>query len=185
MSRIVSRRPSDQEIPTEYLGKLIRYVQGDCVLEALSGQQHWLCELAGSISTEQVDRVHPPYQWTVRQVVEHCVDVERLFGHRIMCLASGGLTDLPQWDENVAADSRFGLGHFSHLITELGALRQANTLLLDRIGPRVWENTGQLSGNSVSVRLLAWVMAGHLHHHLQIIEQRCNVTVGRGPIGPS
>ena len=181
MSRIASRRPDPSEYDSQYHGDLIGRVDGQCAIEILHQQMYWICELASSISTEQVDRIHTPYLWTIRQVLEHCANAERMFGYRIMCLADQSEPILPAWDENVSADSRFGLGNFTCLATELGDLRKANLALLRRLSPRSWDAAGTAAGHRVSVRTLAWLAAGHLQHHLEIIEKRCEVTAMRAP----
>lgn len=181
MVRTASRRPESGEFDNDDYGRLIARLEGDCAIDVLSRQMYWLCELAGSISTEQVDRIHAPYQWTIRQVFEHCANVERMYGYRIMCLADGSGPTLPAWDENVSAQSRFGLGNFSCLVTEIGDLRKANLGLLRRLSPQAWGGTGIVSGNRATVRTIAWLAAGHLQHHLEIVEKRCEVTAMRGP----
>lgn len=181
MNRIASRRPRRDEYTAEYHHELIRQVGGECIVKILAGQQHWVCELASSLSTEQVDRIHAPYRWTIRQVFEHCANAERVFGYRMMRLAAGDETELPGWDENAYADSRFGLGNFVHIVTELGALRQANLMLLRRLVPAAWDRAAICDGQHVTVRALAWIAAGHLRHHFEIVEQRCGVVVDREP----
>lgn len=175
MNRIASRRPHEAEFTSDYHRQLIQQVAGECILRILDRQMVWLCELASHLSTEQIDKIHPPYRWTVRQVIEHCADAERVFGYRMLRLAAGDPTSLPGFDENLYADSRFGLGTFSGLITELGHLRQGNLLLLRRIVPNAWDRKGQVDGQTVTVRSLAWLAAGHLQHHLRIIEKRCGI----------
>jgi hypothetical protein len=71
------------------------------------------------------------------------------------------------------------LGNFSGLVAEFGHLRQANLLLLRRIVPSSWESRAKVDGHGITVRAIAWLTAGHLHHHLGIVEQRCGVTVAR------
>ena len=181
MTRIASRRPKQDEFDFDRYGELIDRVDSSCALTALREQLYWICELASSISTEQVDRVDPPYRWTIRQVFEHCANTERLFGYRIMCLADGSRPNLPGWEENVSADSRFGLGNFSRLTTELGDLRKANLQLLERLVPAAWDRQGTVAGHRVTVRVLAWLTAGHLLHHFEIVEKRCGVTAKRKP----
>lgn len=183
MTRIASRRPVADEWTNPYHQKLVELVPGDCVLQALDQQQHWLCELASSLSTEQIDKIHAPYQWTIRQVFEHCADAERVFGYRMLRLAAGDSTALPGWNENAYADSRFGLGIFTHLVSELGSLRNANVMLLRRIVPAAWDRAAEVDGGKISVRAIAWVAAGHLQHHLQIVEARCGISVPRCPKG--
>jgi len=179
MTRIASRRPENSEVGTDYQRSLIDRMQGDCVLKALEDQLYWVCELASHLCTEQVDKVHAPYEWTVRQVFEHCVDAERVFGYRMLRIAAGDDTPLPAWNENAYADSRFGLGNFSGLVAEFGHLRQANLLLLRRIVPASWDFSTEVDGFRMTVRAISWLTAGHLHHHLGIVEQRCGVMVPR------
>ena len=181
MNRRASRRPDASESTLEYHQQLIELVEGDCVLGALEDQMFWLCELASHLSTEQIDKIHPPYGWTIRQVFEHCADAERVFGYRMLRLAAGDATSLPGWDENAYADSRFGLGNFGNLVAEIGVLRQANLHLLRRIVPAAWDRAAEADGQRVTVRAIAWIAAGHLHHHLAIVEQRCNTAVARSP----
>jgi hypothetical protein len=181
MNRIASRRPDSSEFDSDYHHDLIARVQGDCAIRLLSEQLFWICELASSISTEQVDRVESPYTWTIRQVFEHCANAERMYGYRIMCLADGSQPNLPAWDENVSANSRFGLGNFSRLVTEWGDLRKSNLCLLQRLSPRAWDCGGTAAGNRCTVRTLAWLAAGHLLHHLEIVVKRCGVTAIRAP----
>lgn len=175
----VSRRPDRDDLSIDYHRDLVRRQEGTCVLKLLKDQSYWLCELASCLSTDQVDTVHSPYQWTSRQVIEHCANAERIFGDRMLRICAGDSTNLPAWDENAYAESRFGLGNFGHLVSELGYLREANRLLLLRISPRVWDNQGFVDGNPISVRGIAWVTAAHLGHHLEIIEQRCTVQAKR------
>jgi hypothetical protein len=179
MTRIASRRPENTEVGTEYQQGLIDQLEGECVFRALEDQLYWVCELASHLCTEQIDKVHAPYSWTVRQVFEHCVDAERVFGYRMLRIAAGDSTPLPGWDENAYADRRFGLGNFSGLVAEFGHLRQANLLLLRRIVPSSWDSCAKVDGFGMTVRAIAWLTAGHLHHHLGIVEQRCGVMVAR------
>ncbi|OUT62738.1 MAG: hypothetical protein CBB71_01465 [Rhodopirellula sp. TMED11] len=178
---LASRRPTEEEYDSEYHQQLIGLVPGHCVLQALKQQKTWFNQISQLVSTEQVDRIHPPYQWTIRQVFEHCVNTERLQGYRMMAIADGSQPTLPNWDENVSADSRFGLGNLTRLIDEWNHLRQANVDLLVRLTPRSWQPAGKIAGHRITVRALAWVTAGHLQHHLQIVEKRCGITAKDSP----
>ena len=181
MSTFASRRPERDELSSDYHRGLIAKVQDDCVITAMEKQQYWLCELASSLSTAQVDMIHKPYGWTIRQVMEHCANAERVFGYRMLRFAAGDATELPGWAENDCADEKFGLGNFGHIVTEMGALRQSNLMLLRRIQPNCWDRSGIADGNRVNVRSIAWLSAGHLQHHLEIIEKRTGVTADREP----
>ena len=181
--KVASRRPDPSEYGNnEYYTKLISLVAGDDVMKVLHSQLFWLCELGSSVTTDQTDRLHDPYTWTIRQVFEHCADAERVFGYRALRLAAGDSTPLPPWDENAYADARFGLGGtFSMIVEEMGALRRANYLLPRRIEPMAWDRSALANNVNVNVRTLAWLMAGHLQHHLQIVESRLGIMVQREP----
>ncbi|TWT81824.1 DinB superfamily protein [Planctomycetes bacterium CA13] len=185
MNRSVSRRPDECEPTSPYQRQLIDKVEGECVVEASNAQMYTLCEMASNICPEQVDKVHAPYQWTIRQVLEHCANAERVFGYRMMRIAAGDSTELVGWDENAYANSRFGLGSFGLLISEIGSLRQANLLLLRRITPKAWDRMGTADGQQVSVRTVAWIAAGHLQHHMEIIAKRCDITLPPTPNAPT
>lgn len=174
-----SRRPDEQDLSLPMHWGYVDKVQGDCCLKVLADQLYWICELGGCLSAELVDRIHAPYTWTVRQVIEHCVDAERINGERMLRIAAGDTTNLPSWDENAYADARFGLGNLTHLITELGNLRQANLLLLGRIVPMCWDRIGRVDSHAITPRGLAWLAAGHLQHHFEIVEKRCEISPQR------
>lgn len=180
MNRIASRRPQPDEYSSDYHRELIERLQGDCAIAVLESQLPWLGSLASHLSTEQIDKIHPPYGWTVRQVIEHCADSERVFGYRMLRLAAADETALPGFDENQYADSRFGLGTFAGLQSELELLRRANLLLLRRIVPAAWDRAAEVDGGRITVRALAWVAAAHLSHHLQIIEKRVGLPAMNG-----
>jgi len=169
------RRCEPSETSAEYHRSLIDATPGDDVLVVLHDQMTWLCNLASEVSADQVDMVHSPYGWTIRQVFEHCADAERVCGYRMMRLAAGDTTELPGWDENAYAASRFGLGNLVKIVSEIGHLRESNLLLLKRISPKCWNHSGTVDGKQVTVRALAWITAGHLRHHFEIVEKRLGV----------
>ena len=179
MSTLVSGRCQPHEISADYHRGLIEATPGSDVLAVLQEQRAWLQQVASAVSPDQVDQVHAPYGWTIRQVLAHCADAERVFGYRMLRYAAGDPTELPGWDENFYADSRFGLGNFEHLVSELDQLRQTNLLLLQRIEPACWDRSGVAEGKRLSVRALAWLTAGHLRHHLLIVQKR----LGSGAVG--
>lgn len=181
MNRIASRRPGPGELTKPYHIDMVGRVAGQCALRVLDDQLYWLCELASHLSTEQVDRIHAPYGWTIRQVLEHCANAERVFGYRMLRLAAGDATALPGWDENAYADARFGLGSFTNLVNEMAWLRMSNVGLLRRIKPGSWDHQAEVDGTIMNVRSIAWVAAAHVEHHFAIIEKRAHLAVQRAP----
>jgi hypothetical protein len=155
---------------------MLERTPGEDVLMVLRDQRVWLAGVARSISTDQVDTVHAPYRWTIRQVLSHVAEGERVFGYRLLRIAAGDPTPLPGWDENAYAEARYGLGNFDNLVDEIDLLRQANLRLLKRLSPICWDRSGSVSGHHISVRALAWLTAAHLRHHLAIVQQRLGIS---------
>ncbi len=172
MQSLPSRRCAPEETTSDYHRELIDATPGDDVLMVLCEQISRLVDLAGSVSTDQVDTVHPPYGWTIRQVLAHCAEAERVFGYRMLRIAAGDPSELADWDENAYADARYGLGNFDQMVMEISHLREANLILLKRLNPPCWDRVGTVGGHRMSVRAIAWLTAGHLRHHLQIVAQR-------------
>ena len=175
----VDRRPADAEWTADYHGRLIATVEGDAAIDVLNGQTFWMCELASHVSAEQIDRVHPPHSWTVRQVIAHCVDVEHVFVARMLHAAAGDPTPMAGFDENAYADARFGLGNLSHLIAEWGFARMSLVAMLRRIRPACWDRRGTIDGDAMTLRAMAWFTAAHARHHLSTIEDRIGIRVQR------
>jgi hypothetical protein len=109
----------------------------------------------------------------VREVLGHVTDAERVFGFRAFCFSRGDENPLPGFDENEYV-SRSGFDRFSlaDLVQEFGQVREANLAVLGRLDGDAWRRMGTASGNPVSVRALAYIMAGHVRHHLHILSTR-------------
>lgn len=164
-------RPAAAE-HSEYHQTLISLVTGD-LLETLQQQIDSIPQFVKSIPAEASDVVHAPYGWTVRQVVEHCIDAERVFGYRVLRFSTGEIVELPGWDENFYATSNYGPNaDLAALADEYVAVRQANLLLIKRLNESAWDNSGVADGNPYSVRSIAWLMAGHWIHHETILRSR-------------
>ena len=181
MNRIAARRPGPNETTSDYQRRMIDRIEGEDCLAVAAGQLYWLCELASHLAPMVVDTIHRPHRWTIRQVFAHGIDVERIFGARMTHAAAGDATVLAGFDQDAYADAKFGSGNFSNLTTEWGHLRQSNLLLLQRLSPVCWDRTATIDGETMTVRAMAWFLAGHTQHHLQIVERRAGVSVDRLP----
>jgi hypothetical protein len=126
-----------------------------------------------SLSEAESLVVHPPYAWTLKQVLGHVIDGERVFGYRAMRLARLDPTPLPGFDENhfmEAAD--FNAWPMAELLEEFASLRRSHVLLFQHISPDAWDWRGTVLGQPSTCRALAFVMAGHMEHHLGIVNKR-------------
>ena len=128
--------------------------------------------LAG-IPESEAETVHTPYSWSVRQVVGHLIDTERILGYRALRFARGDTTELPGFDENAYAVAASGDSHtLAALAEEFEALRQSHVSLLNHLAADAWDRGGVASGRPLTVRDLARTILGHERHHLTILRGR-------------
>jgi DinB superfamily len=119
------------------------------------------------------DHRYAPGKWTVRQVLGHMADTERIFGYRALSIARSDAAPLPsvEQDDWMAA-STFDSSSLEDLLAEFQAVRTGNLYLLGGLSPAAWERRGTASGHAVTVRALAYMLLGHERAHLDILRER-------------
>lgn len=171
----LEQRPSHDEC-FDYHRNYVALVPDGNILNTLEDQLTAATAFIRDIPRDQLEVIHPPYGWMVRTVVEHCCDAERVFGYRALRFATGDQTDLPGWDENHYAACGYGdRASASDLADEFSGLRLGNLQLLKRLNPEAFVQFGTADGRKVSVRTLAWLMAGHWLHHHRILAKRLDL----------
>ncbi len=169
------RRPTEAEYATFYAGYVGLVPESD-VLAVLEPQVEEMRRFLAPVSAEKETYRYAEGKWSIRQVLGHLVDGERIFGHRAFCISRGEQAALPSFDEKqYVAGSRAEEVPLRELVEELALVRQSNLAVLRRLDEREWGQVGTASGKPVSVRALAWVMAGHPRHHLQVLRERYGV----------
>lgn len=168
----IDRRPDPNEY-FEYYETYIGLVPNGQCLALLESQVAQLRDFFATVSESQSLALHEPYTWTIRQVVGHLIDAERIFAERLHHFAFNDLQPMNgmKQDEYVA-NGDYQTPELKTLVAELLLCRQANTLLVQRIKPSAWDNRGLASGYEVSVRALVWMLVGHIIHHMKIVERR-------------
>jgi hypothetical protein len=175
MQEIVVGRPEEGELAPFYAGYVARIV-GDDILDILESQRARLVDGLSDLSDDRVDFRYAEGKWSVRQVLGHLNDAERVFGYRALCIARGDTTPLPGFDEQMyMANAPFGECAFDDLLHEFDSLRRSNVLLLRQLDSTAWRRQGTANGAPVTVRALAFIMAGHVEHHLAILRERYQV----------
>ena len=156
-----------------YFEPYIAKAEGDLILPQLEKQMDRVRSVLNSLSTEQVNTLHEPYTWTIKQVIGHCVDSERVFGYRAGCFAAGDQTSLPGFDQDdFVRQTDYDPVCMTALIEELDSLRQSNLAMFRRQNSETWMRKGMGDGKVMTVRAAAFILVGHVNHHLQIIEKR-------------
>ena len=170
------QRPTETEYATFYRGYVALVPETD-IVAVLEPQVEEIRRLLAPVSAEKETYRYAEGKWSIRQVLGHLVDGERVFGYRAFCFSRGEQAALPSFDENqYVAGARSDAVPLRELVEELALVRQANLAFLRRLDAREWAQVGTASGKPVSVRALAWVMAGHPRHHLQILRERYGVS---------
>ena len=166
------QRPTQTEYASFYGGYVALVPETD-ILGVLEPQVDDIRRLLASVSAEKETYRYAEGKWSIRQVLGHLVDAERVFGYRAFCFSRGEPAALPSFDENrYVAGARSDSVPLRELVEELALVRQANLVVLRRLDAREWAQVGTASGQPVSVRALAWVMAGHPRHHVKILRER-------------
>ncbi|MGH9176005.1 MAG: DinB family protein [Vicinamibacterales bacterium] len=164
--------PDRTEAADYYFTYIDRVAAGDIckVLDAQAGETLALLE---SISDEQSRHRYAPDKWSIRQLLSHINDTERLFVFRAFWFARGFDSPLPSFDQNVAAsfagaDERSWDSH----VEEFRAVRAATVAFFRGLPEHAWTRRGVASGNPFTVRALAYLAAGHVIHHTTILTTR-------------
>jgi uncharacterized damage-inducible protein DinB len=156
-----------------YYQRYIDLATEEDVVGALDAQSHETAILLRGLSEQQASHRYAPDKWSVKQLVGHVTDAERIFAYRALSIARGETKALPGFDQepyvaNSGADER----SIADLAEELAAVRRANVMMLRGLSDEAWRRTGTASDNPISVRALAFIMLGHERHHMRILHER-------------
>ena len=166
------RRPALTEIPTFYQ-KYVEQVKGDDIEDILDAARKESTAFFELIPPEKHDYRYAPDKWTIKEVLQHIIDTERVFAYRILRIARGDKTPLPGFDQNIFAQhAAVEKRSFYSLIAEYRVVRESTLLLLNNLSPEALERKGTASGAEFSPLTIAYIAAGHEAHHLRIIEER-------------
>jgi hypothetical protein len=165
-------RPAESEYAPFYAGYVSRVPETD-ILEVLTRQPEEWRALTSRVAAARETFAYAPGKWTIRQLVGHMTDAERVFGFRAFCFSRGDRNPLPGFDENdYVAGSRSAEVPLAELVADLAAIREVNLSVLRRLDEAAWARVGTASNASISVRALAYIMAGHVRHHLNVLATR-------------
>lgn len=170
-SRTRSGRPSSGEF-ADYAADDIAHVVGDDAVVALAAQRDRLLALLSPLDDATVESItYAPGRWTLKEVVSHLADDERIFAYRLLCLARRESRELPGFDEReYAAAAEATHRSWSSLVADYAAVRGATLTLLDGLPAAAWGYRGIVNGYEASVRGLAFHIAGHELRHVRAIE---------------
>ncbi|MEJ7861925.1 MAG: DinB family protein [Pyrinomonadaceae bacterium] len=165
-------RPEKNEY-AEFYETYVSLVNESDIVSALENQPKDLREILAEISAEKENFRYAAGKWSVKELFGHVIDAERVFSYRALRISRGDQTPLAGFEEIFyVARSNFSNCNFADLIEEFSMLRGANVLLFKNLSNEAWRRTGTASDAEVSVRALAFIMVGHVRHHLKILRTR-------------
>lgn len=165
-------RPDSSEYASFYAGYVGKVPDGD-LLRTLEQQDEQTMALLSGVPESKGGFAYAPGKWTLKEVIGHMADAERVFSYRALRIARGDTMPLPGFDEkawvpNAGANART----LADLLGELRVVRASTLALLRHLPADAATRVGTASDKPVSVRALGWIIAGHERHHLGIIRER-------------
>ena len=162
--------------PTEAAAYYFRYidrVSGDEPVAVLSSQLDEMEAMCSTISEEKSLHRYAPDKWSIRQVLNHLTDTERVMASRAFWFARGFDSALPSFDQEVAvAGAEADRLPWAVHVGEFQQVRRSTIALFKNLPDEAWSRSGIASDNTFSVRALAWLIAGHQAHHLDLLRER-------------
>ena len=165
-------RPSSNDYSPQAAG-YVALVPEEDILPVLQDQLVTTVSWWRTFPESAAHAVHAPYTWELRQSLHHIADAERIFGYRLLRIARRDQTPLQGFAENPYADTTLELTcTLADIITEFACLRQANLIVLRSLPTIAWDRWGTASDARVTVRGLAYILAGHVRHHDAALRKR-------------
>lgn len=165
-------RPQPTEAAPDY-SKYIDLITSDHIVLTIESQMGETLQFLSGISDEQSLYSYAPGKWTIREVLNHVNDGERLFSGRAFWFARGFTDALPSFEQDLAVQMAHANNtSWADLVEEFKNVRLATISLFKSLPDEAWDRTGVASDNPVSVRAIAYIIAGHVAHHVNVVREK-------------
>lgn len=165
-------RPANDDYPG-FFSNYINLVQEDDVQSALKNQFPVIKDFLPSITEEKSNYKYAPEKWTIKEMLQHMIDAERVFTYRAMCIARKETAVLPSFNENsYASNSDANIRSWQSLCSEFFNLRQSTEDLFESFTNEMLIQKGNLLSKHITSLSLGFVIVGHVYHHVKIIKER-------------
>jgi hypothetical protein len=156
-----------------YYERYINLIEGDDILKILNDQSKKTQDILNSFSEHKGNYRYADGKWTVKEVVGHLLDTERVFAYRALCIARGEKKSLPGFEQDdYVTEGNFNRRELFDLNYEFRLLRESNLLLFRTFTPEMMQRKGFANETTVSVLALMFMIAGHEKHHMNILKER-------------
>ncbi|MEO6058060.1 MAG: DinB family protein [Gemmatimonadales bacterium] len=166
-------RPAADEYAPAFAGYVAHIRNDENIVDALAAQLDEVRARLGAVPESRGEYRYAPGKWTLKEVVGHLADTERVFAYRALRIARGDTIPLPAFDDQAWVAEMGAAGRtLADMVEEFATVRQATLALFRHLPPAAWSRRGIASDHPASVRALAYVVAGHARHHLEVVEAR-------------
>jgi len=165
-------RPQPTEA-AEYYSRYIDLITSDDIVPVFENQMGEMLQFLSGISEEQSLHSYAPGKWTIREVLNHVNDGERVFTGRAFWFARGFTDALPSFEQDIAVQAaQANNTSWADLVEEFKIVRLGTISFFKSMPEEAWDRTGIASDNPVSVRALAYIIAGHVAHHMGVLREK-------------
>lgn len=156
-----------------YYSHYISLIETDDVLSVVRLQPELIQAAFSKIPDDRGSFAYAPGKWSIKEMLSHMIDGERIFAYRILRISRGDATPIEGFEQDdYIRNSNANNRPFAEMIKEFDLQRRSNLLLLENISDESWSRMGTASGKPVSSRALAFILAGHVEHHMRILNDR-------------
>ena len=157
----------------EYFFPYISVLGEVTLIEELEISLHEFIRFVQNIPMDKFDYRYAEGKWTIKEIIQHVIDTERIFAYRALRISRNDQTPLPGFDENeYSNNTEANKRGLQDLLTELSAVRHSNIFLFKSFSEEQLQRTGIASNAGISVRAIGFIMIGHQKHHQNIFEER-------------
>jgi hypothetical protein len=171
MNQNIGKPDTTEYLP--YYGKYVSLVPDGDILTVLGKQMEETLGLLNSIPESRANFRYAPDKWSIKELVGHMIDTERIFAYRALRFARNDKTPLPGYEQDdYVSNASFDNCMLSDLASELQSVRQSTLFLFKHLDESAWMRRGLANDSEASVRALAHIIAGHELHHREILRSR-------------
>jgi hypothetical protein len=173
-----SGRPEENEFAPAYKGYISQVLEDDAIV-ALEAELNESLAFFRAIDEQASKTAYAEGKWTIRQVLGHIVDTERVMSYRALRFARNDKTELPGFEQDdFMRGASFNEVSMGDMLREFEYLRRANILMFRNLSAEAWERRGVASGREITVRALAYIVVGHEKHHRKVVRERYLSAIG-------
>ena len=165
-------RPKSTDYPS-YYEKYVNLVPSENIHEAFAEQDPIIASALNSISEEKANYAYGEGKWTIKELIQHCIDTERVFAYRLLGISRGDQTSFPSFDQDpYVIASKANERKWESIKEEMLNVRTSNKNLVDSLDEATLQTQGLVNNNKMTALSIGYIIVGHMAHHLNILKEK-------------